>query len=98
MHLAHAIAIIITSPLMLPVIDSCVGWFHAVIAPVLVRIDDCSFSGNSLGNDPLAGVASGVADDPTPLFPSLATDDVNDGWPIIGHRSMAGPLIGSRSG
>jgi hypothetical protein len=54
-NLEHAIAIVITCPLVLRVIDGCMLRLDPVVAPVLVRIDDRPIRRNRFGQDAMTG-------------------------------------------
>ena len=77
MHLPHAIAIVIACPLVLRVIDRGLRQLQPMLPAVLLRRDARCIRRHGFSHNPLAAGLITVADQPTSLFPALATDDMN---------------------
>jgi hypothetical protein len=88
----HAIPIIVTRPLVLPMIDRGMWQIQSMVTAILVRIDDCCIPRDSFAQNTLTGGLITMADHPTALFPSLTTDDMNDRRPVIVIGAMPGLL------
>jgi hypothetical protein len=74
-------------------IDARVLLSDPVVTPVFVRIDDRPFGGYCFSKNALTSRLVAMADHPAALFARLATDNMNDCWPVIVVGSVAGPLI-----
>ncbi len=77
-NLAHAIAIVITCPLVLSVIDGCMLRLDPVVAPVLVRRDDRPIRRNRFGQDAMTGRLVALSDQWATFFARLTADDMDD--------------------
>jgi hypothetical protein len=80
---AHAIAIVITRPLMLTVIDSRMVLLNPVLTTIVVRVDDRPLSRNGFGENTMTRSCVAVRNRPTALFARFAADTMNNRWAVI---------------
>ncbi len=97
-NLAHAIAIVITCPLVLRVIDGCMLRLDPVVAPVLVRIDDRPIRRNRFGQDAMTGRLVAMSDHPATFFARLTADDMDDRRTVVLIGTMPRLLIRATAG
>ena len=71
MHFAYAIAIVITRPFVLSVVDRRVVLLDSVVAAILVGVDNRPRRWNGFGQNAVAGRFVAMPDDPTAFFASL---------------------------
>src|SRR3712207_1950198 len=88
MHFAFAIAIVIARPFVLAVVDGRVHRLGAMITAVLIGIDYRALRRDCFGDDALTGGLICMPNYPAALFARLATDDMDDRWPIVVVRAM----------
>jgi len=98
MDLAHTVAIVITCPFVLSVIDRGVRKLQSMITAVLVRIDDRPIARDGFGKNALAGRLVAMPDHPAALLTRLAADDMNDRQAVIVIGSMPRLLIRTAAG
>ena len=96
--LAHTIAIVITRPLVLSVIDGRVLRLDPMVAAILVGVDDCSRRWTGFGQNAVAGRLVTMSDDPAALFARLTTDDMNDWRSVVVIGPMSRLLIRAATG
>ncbi len=77
-NFAHAIAIVITCPLVLSVIDGCMLRRDPVVALLLVRIDDRPIRRNRFGQDAMTGRLVAMSDQWATFFARRTADDMDD--------------------
>ena len=92
-NLAHAIAIVITCPLVLSVIDGCMLRRDPVVAPLLVRIDDRPIRRNRFGQDALIGRLVALSDQWATFFARLTADAMDDRRTVVLIGTMPRLLI-----
>src|SRR6266498_5898888 len=66
-----------------------------MIAAVLVRVDDRPIAHHSFGKNALAGRLVAMPDHPAALFAAVATDDMDDRWPVVVIGAMPPLFIGA---
>jgi hypothetical protein len=98
MHFAHAIAIVISRPLILTVIDRRVVLLNPVVTAILVGVDNRPFRWNRFGQNTVAARLVAMPDYPTALFARLATDDMNYRRPIVVIGPMSRLFIRAATG
>jgi hypothetical protein len=96
--LAHTIAIVITRPLVLSMIDGRVLRRDSMVASVLVRIDDCPIGRDCFGQNAMTCRLVAVTDHPAALFARLAADDMNDRRAVVVIGAMPRLLIRAAAG
>jgi hypothetical protein len=95
MDFAHAIAIIITRPLVLRMIDGPVILLDPMVAAVLVRVDDRPITWNGFGQDTVASGFIAMPNHPTALFARFTADDMNDRRSVVVIAAVSWLLIRS---
>jgi hypothetical protein len=97
-HFAYAIAIVITRPFVLSVIDRRVVLRDPVVTAILIGVDNRPLRWNGFGQNAVAGSLVAMPDYPTTLFARLATDDMNDRRPIVVIGAMSRLFIRAATG
>lgn len=92
-NFAHAITIVIASPLVLSVIDGRVFLLDPVVTAVLVRVDDRRFNGNGFRQNAVTGGFVAVCNHPASLFARLTIDDMQNWRAIIVIGAVSRLLI-----
>ena len=87
MHLTNATSIIISRSFVLAVVDHRVSRQHAVLAPIIIRVDYCASRWNGLSNDAIVGGTIGISDHPTTIFAGLTANTMDGVMLVIVHRS-----------
>jgi hypothetical protein len=94
-HCASALAIVIPRPLVHAVADGGLAWMAPLIALPLIGIEPRAARRKVLRNQARAGVRVGMVADLPALLPRLTRDHADEGWAIIGRRTVPLPFMGT---
>src|SRR3712207_5833062 len=68
-----------------------------MVTAVFIRIDDRRVTGDRFAENPVTGGLVAMSNHPTPLFPGLAADNMNDRRPVVVIGAVARLLVGASS-
>ncbi len=96
-HFADVIPIVITGPLVVRVLHSCMFTQDVIVALLLVGIERAVRTRKALHVRP-QDFASGVVQDADTDLPGFTSDGAHDGRAVIGVRTASAPLVGPAAG